>query len=161
MSTLTIVARREINKMKTLKAMSIALLMLGSIMVLPACTVVKVHEHEYKHNGPPPHAPAHGYRHKHRGHTLEYNYDLGVYVVVGLVAHYFIDGIYYKKTEHGWYSSHDIDKGWHEYTKDVLPGKLNKKYGHKKGHEKKDKRENDKHRKGNDRRGKDKHDDDD
>ena len=108
--------------------------MVASVMVLPACTVVKVHEHGYERNGPPPHAPAHGYRHKHRGHTLEYDHELGIYVVIGLVGHYFIDGLYYKKTKHGWFSSHDIDKGWKEYKKDVLPGKLHKKYGHENGH---------------------------
>jgi hypothetical protein len=65
---------------------------------------------------------------------LEYNSNLGIYVVIGLPDHYFIDGIYYKKTKHGWYSSHDAEKDWKEYRKDFLPGKLDKKYGHKKGH---------------------------
>lgn len=139
--------------MKTLKAISVVLFIMTSILVLPACTVVKVHEHGYEHKGPPPHAPAHGYRQKHRGHTLEFNSDLGVYVVVGLVAHYFIDGIFYKKTEHGWFSSHDIDKGWNKYTKDILPGNLHKKYGHEKGHGK------GKEGKGKGKHGKNKHDD--
>ncbi len=35
----------------------------------------------YHKQGPPPHAPAHGYRHKHQhGHDMEYNSDAGAYV---------------------------------------------------------------------------------
>ena len=120
--------------------------MASSAILLSACTVVKVHEDGYEHNGPPPHAPAHGYRHKHKKHDLEYNSDLGIYVVTGLAEHYFIDGIFYKRTKHGWYSSHDIDKGWKEYKKDHLPGKLHKKYSDKKEHGKdKGKHGKDKH----------------
>ena len=128
--------------------------MVASAMLLSACSVVAVHDHGYEHNGPPPHAPAHGYRHKHKHHDLEYNSDLGIYVVIGLPDHYFIDGIYYKHTSHGWYSSHDADKDWKEYKKDVLPGKLNKKYGHDKGHAK------GKYDKGKSKHGKNKHYDD-
>ena len=101
--------------MKTLRTLSIILFMASSAILLSACTVVKVHEDGYEHNGPPPHAPAHGYRHKHKKHDLEYNSDLGIYVVTGLAEHYFIDGIFYKRTKHGWYSSHDIDKAWKEH----------------------------------------------
>ena len=122
--------------MKILKTLAIVLFMLTSAMVLSSCAVVEVHEHghKHKHKKPPPHAPAHGYRHKHKKHELEYNSDLGIYVVLGLPNYYFIDGIYYKHTDHGWYSSHDAEKDWKKYTKDVLPGKLDKKYGHKKEH---------------------------
>ncbi len=120
--------------MKILKTLSIVLFMLTSAMILSSCAVTEVHEHGHKHKKPPPHAPAHGYRHKHKKHELEYNSDLGIYVVIGLPNYYFIDGIYYKHTDHGWYSSHDAEKDWKKYTKDVLPGKLDKKYGHKKGH---------------------------
>ena len=132
--------------MKTLRTLSIILFMAYSAILLSACTVVKVHEDGYEHNGPPPHAPAHGYRHKHKKHDLEYNSDLGIYVVIGLAEHYFIDGIFYKRTKHGWYSSHDIDKAWKEYKKDNLPGKLHKKYSDKKEHGKdKGKHGKDKH----------------
>ena len=37
-----------------------------------------------KHTGPPPHAPAHGYRHKHPdGVELVYKSNIGGYAVVG------------------------------------------------------------------------------
>jgi hypothetical protein len=43
--------------------------------------------------GPPPHAPAHGYRRKHpSGPELRYDAGLGVYVVVGQTEVYFHDG---------------------------------------------------------------------
>jgi len=120
--------------MKTYKTLLATLFIVTLPVLLSGCSAVAVHDHGYEHGGPPPHAPAHGYRHKHKHHDLEYNSDLGIYVVIGLPDHYFIDGIYYKRTKHGWYSSHDADKGWKEYKKDNLPGKLDKKYGHKKGH---------------------------
>ncbi len=120
--------------MKTYKTLLATLFMVTLPVFLSGCSAVKVHEHGYELGGPPPHAPAHGYRHKHHSHDLEYDSDLGIYVVIGLPDHYFIDGVYYKRTKHGWYSSHDVDKGWKEYKKDNLPGKLNKKYGHEKGH---------------------------
>ena len=50
-----------------------------------------------KGNGPPPHAPAHGYRHKHQhGVELVYSSELGVYVVVGFPNHYFSEGHYFR-----------------------------------------------------------------
>ena len=47
-------------------------------------------------HGPPPHAPAHGYRHKAQRHGAELEFDsgLGVYVVVGVPLHYYLDGLY-------------------------------------------------------------------
>ena len=120
--------------MKTYKTLLATLFIVTLPVLLSGCSAVAVHDHGYEHGGPPPHAPAHGYRHKHHSHDLEYDSGLGIYVVIGLPDHYFTDGVYYKRTKHGWYSSHDVDKGWKEYKKDNLPGKLNKKYGHEKGH---------------------------
>jgi hypothetical protein len=122
--------------MKFLKTLSIVLFMLTSAMILSSCAAVDVHEHGNKHGHKHKHKkpPSHGHKHKHKNHELEYHSDLGVYVVIGLPNYYFIDGIYYKHTEHGWYSSHDVDKDWKKYTKDVLPGNLHKKHDHKKGH---------------------------
>ena len=108
----------------------IKILMLGSILTLSGCGVAMVHDdHGY---GPPPHAPAHGHRHKHRGHDLKFDSHLGVYGVVGLPSIYFIDGTYYKVTDHGWFFSHNVDKGWKKYKKGKLPGGLHKKYKYKK-----------------------------
>jgi hypothetical protein len=129
----------------------IKILMLGSALTLSSCGTVKVHDHGY---GPPPHAPAHGYRHKHHGHDLEFDSFLGVYVVVGLTSHYFIDGVFYKVTDHGWFSSHDIDKGWKAYKKDKLPGGLHKKYKYK------DKDKHEKHGRNEERGKRGRHDDD-
>ncbi|MEE9551944.1 MAG: hypothetical protein V3V89_02760, partial [Gammaproteobacteria bacterium] len=76
------------------------ILMLGAALTLSGCGVVKVHDDHDRGYGPPPHAPAHGYRHKHHGHDLEFDSHLGVYVVVGLASVYFLDGLYYKVTDH-------------------------------------------------------------
>jgi hypothetical protein len=78
-----------------------------------------------KGNGPPPHAPAHGYRHKHQhGVELVYNAELGVYVVVGFSNHYFYDGHYFRRDGEEWEISMDIKGPWIIAAQDVLPSGL-------------------------------------
>ena len=49
--------------------------------------------------GPPSHAPAHGYRHKHAHHGVELVFDsaFGVYGVVGMSDHFFHAGHFYRQ----------------------------------------------------------------
>lgn len=64
--------------------------------------------------GPPPHAPAHGYRrHHHRdGVDLVFDSHAGVYVVVGW-DHHFYSGESYFRFAHGvWETSADLRSGW-------------------------------------------------
>lgn len=49
--------------------------------------------------GPPPHAPAHGYRRKHRGVELVYDSGRGIYVVIDFPNHYYFKGHYYRLGE--------------------------------------------------------------
>ncbi len=64
--------------------------------------------------GPPPHAPAHGYRYKHRhdGVPLRYHRDLDVYVVVGHAGHYFDGRRFYRRGYGAWEASPRFRRGW-------------------------------------------------
>lgn len=76
-------------------------------------------------NGPPPHAPAHGYRHKHQqGVELVYDSELGVYVVIGFPNHYFYEGHYFRLGGEDWEISMHIEGPWIVAANDVLPSGL-------------------------------------
>jgi len=82
--------------------------------------------------GPPPHAPAHGYRHKHREHGVELVYDsgLGVYVVVELADHFYFKGHYYRHGEIQWEIGVHVDGPWEVVAEESLPkGLRGKKRG--------------------------------
>ncbi len=78
-------------------------------------------------HGPPPHAPAHGYRHKMRDDTaLAYDADLGVYVVIGTSGVYYHSErqLYYRMKGSTWEASASLSDGWRRVSDDALPGKL-------------------------------------
>jgi hypothetical protein len=62
--------------------------------------------------GPPPHAPAHGYRAKHGNHDLRYDGGLGAYVVLGYDNHFYLDNAYFRYREGNWQISAQLDDGW-------------------------------------------------
>ena len=66
-----------------------------------------------KGHGPPPHAPAHGYRAR-TGDGIEIVYDskLGVYVVFGISSHYYSDGIYYRVNGDQWEATSRFHGSW-------------------------------------------------
>jgi len=103
--------------------------MIGSVLALSGCAVYPAHHHDPGY-GPPPHAPAHGYRYKFHDHDLIYDAELGVYVVIGLHNHYYFDGYFYRYDHDHWYYSHDIDRDWRDYRNGKLPPGLAKKHGH-------------------------------
>ncbi len=78
--------------------------------------------------GPPPHAPAHGYRSKHRhGANLVYDAALGVYVVAGLRYHYFHDGHFYRFHGGIWQVGVHPKGPWRHVSVKRLPPGLRKK----------------------------------
>ena len=92
--------------------------------------------------GPPPHAPAHGYRQHYNDHDFVYDSNLGVYLVVGYPDYYYLDNSYYRHSNDGWYYSQRADRDWQAYNQDRLPPGLAKKYhdndrghGKDKGHD--------------------------
>ena len=89
-------------------------------------------------NGPPAHAPAHGYRNKQVcGVELVFDAGRGVYVVVGLPDHYYYDGYFYRLRADAWEMSLKPDTGWASVSIGSLPSGLQARgneNGNGKGH---------------------------
>lgn len=62
--------------------------------------------------GPPPHAPAHGYRRKHQGAELVYDSGRGIYVVIDFPNHYYFKGHYYRLGEAQWEVGVNLEGPW-------------------------------------------------
>jgi len=88
---------------------------------------MKGHKKEYckkynKRHGPPPHAPAHGYRHKHSdGVDLKFISDRGVYIVIDFEDHYFHGDHFYRNKNGKWRKSKHIAGPWLEAQSNILP----------------------------------------
>jgi hypothetical protein len=86
-------------------------------------------------HGPPPWAPAHGYRHKHhrayesREGTVELVFDggLGVYAVGGFPDYYWWDGSYLRISGGRWVTAAYLDASWAPCPDDRVPSKLRTK----------------------------------
>ena len=74
--------------------------------------------------GPPPHAPAHGFRHKHRGHDLVFDSALGVYVVVDLRDVWFLDDSYFRLSGERWEIGVGVDGPWRVAVVSAVPVRL-------------------------------------
>jgi hypothetical protein len=73
-------------------------------------------------NGPPAHAPAHGYRNKQvSGVELVFDTGRGVYIVVGVADTYYYDGYFYRLRAGGWEMSLKHDSGWAAVSMASLP----------------------------------------
>ena len=75
-------------------------------------------------SGPPPHAPAHGYRRNHQGRDLVFDSELGVYAVVGLSNVWFLDGSYFRIRGDRWEISGGTGGPWRVCAADAVPGRL-------------------------------------
>jgi len=77
-------------------------------------------------HGPPPHAPAHGHRHKRHRDDVELVFDgsLGVYLVVGHPDYYWHGDRYLRWASGRWSVSHRIDGGWAVISVDAVPAGL-------------------------------------
>ena len=93
--------------------------------------------HDGHGHGPPPHAPAHGHRRKrqhayhHQGRDAElvFDSDLGVYVVLNLPHHFYLDGLYLRIEDGRWYASTHLDGDWRPHAGSSLPSGLLEKHG--------------------------------
>jgi hypothetical protein len=96
-------------------------------------------QHEYREEpygrpirrrGPPPHAPAHGYRHRYRrGLDLVFDSGLDVYLVAGARRTYFYDGRFYRLRGGNWEVSRDYDGSWRNSSGRRLPLALRRAAG--------------------------------
>jgi len=84
-------------------------------------------------SGPPSHAPAHGYRHKHRN-GVEFRFDshLGVYIVEGQTGIYFHDGWFVRIRSGIWEVSASLDGQWKARPAKWVPPGLRAKHHAKK-----------------------------
>ena len=135
--------------MKTKDTFLLVMIFLCACFVTTSCSQ---HQHagiystskNKKGNGPPPHAPAHGYRHKNQhGVELVYNSKLGVYVVIGFPNHYFYEGHYFRLGGEDWEISMNIEGPWIVAAQEGLPSGLKFKG---KGKEKAKGKDKDKHK---------------
>jgi len=78
-------------------------------------------------HGPPPHAPAHGYRQKYQGVELVYDSGRGVYVAVEFPLHFYLKGSFYRFHESQWEISTDIKGPWKVIAEEELPAGLRAK----------------------------------
>lgn len=117
------------------------LIILASVLVLAGCSVgVGYHSggttvavaHEGHRHGPPPHAPAHGYRRNADGVILVYEASLGVYIVRDYRNNYYWEGHYYR-CDHGssWEVSVGIEGPWRRISVHRIPRGLQKRHGYK------------------------------
>ncbi len=96
-----------------------------------------------RRGGPPPHAPAHGHRHKHHDTsgtkvTLQFDTDLGVYVVLGHRDHYWSGDRYFRWSGEHWEVSTALAGGWTVVVRGSLPHRLAAKHAdHKARHKSK------------------------
>ena len=100
----------------------------GAALLLSACVSTGATVGHTGAKGPPPHAPAHGYRRKNR-HGIEMTFDshLGVYALLNYPMHFYLDGNYYRKSKNKWESSKDIHRKWKSIKKQELPKGLQNK----------------------------------
>ena len=86
---------------------------------------------------PPPWAPAHGHRHKHRqGVELRYDAGLGVYLVVRHPGHYFRGELFFRQVSGFWTASAGIDGPWWTIAVEDVPLGLRRTEAKKKRHRK-------------------------
>lgn len=72
--------------------------------------------------GPPPHAPAHGYRHKHSdGVVLVFEASLGVYAVSGHTNLYYYKDRYYRQHNRRWQTSGHFEGPWRNSPDSIVP----------------------------------------
>jgi len=118
----------------------IAVFLASAVFALSACNTM-IHYHRTvappaaeKHVGPPPHAPAHGYRHKHSdGMQLVYESSMDVYIVVGYSNHYYYHSNYYRWNKNAWQVSSKISRGWARASEKAIPPGLRRTHVCKKG----------------------------
>lgn len=91
-------------------------------------------KHKQHKPGPPPHAPAHGYRAKHDGCDLRYDRTVGCYAVVGYTDYYYNDGFFFRYSSGNWQISALVGEGWAAVDTARVPDPLVVKYhGKQKG----------------------------
>lgn len=101
------------------------------LLALFACSLLAcIYQQPYHSGGPPPHAPAHGYRAKQaQDVAMRFDPTLGLNLVVGYPNYYFHQGQYFRLSGGAWQISSGLDGPWEACREDRLPPGLRKKQG--------------------------------
>jgi hypothetical protein len=97
------------------------------VLLLASCHSVTVGRGQRHKPGPPPHAPAHGYRHNHEGWQLVYDSGRGVYVVIDLPNHFYYQDSFYRYEKPYWQVSARMGGPWRPVGSESLPPGLRAK----------------------------------
>lgn len=107
---------------RILAGIGIGALSVGCVVVGPGGPPPGAYEAD--EHGPPPHAPAHGYR-AHRGdRDLVFDSAIGAYVVVGVPDLWFFDGSFVRWTGVGWEIGPEAIGPWRAAPSSAVPTKL-------------------------------------
>ncbi len=102
------------------------------LALLGGCESIYIGSKPHSGDGPPPHASAHGHRHKHhRGAELKFDSALGVYVVVGLPNHFYYDELFFRLHGDSWQVSAQLDGPWESRSSSFVPPGLQSKHDKK------------------------------
>ena len=96
-------------------------ILLVTTVTLCGCVAVSLDGTSHRGHGPPPHAPAHGYRQHHQGANLAFDSKLGVYLVVGYSDHFYSDGHFLRFHGDSWQVSSSLRGPWGAYSPASLP----------------------------------------
>lgn len=101
-----------------------------SMAVTTGCAKpVPVFDEGYQPGAPPPHMPAHGYRHKHENQDLRYDAALGVYVLLDMPDYYYDAERYYRYRDGDWQYTQDLDnEHWRKADRHSVPERLYQHY---------------------------------
>lgn len=104
---------------KSLSLFAVSLVCMALMLV--SCESGTVGWKSRRGHGPPPHAPAHGHRHRHGGVELVYDSACGVYVVVGFPSYYYYSGYFYRFYGGQWEMSVEIGGRWKRISEASIP----------------------------------------
>ena len=96
-------------------------ILLVTTVTLCGCVAVSLDGTPHHGHGPPPHAPAHGYRQHHQGADLAFDSKLGVYLVVGYSDHFYSDGHFLRFHGDSWQVSSSLRGPWGACSPASLP----------------------------------------
>ena len=110
---------------------TLLLLPLALLMGCVGSTAVRYDSHPhyeysdvYYRTGPPPYAPAHGYRHHYHNHDMIYDSGIRAYIIVGMPDYYYDNGFYFRYSDYGWQISGSLSDGWKVTDERRVPKKL-------------------------------------
>ncbi len=124
-------ALEELIMKSKMQVLLIAIVCGCALLVLSSCaeqvSVCRISRPVVARQGPPAHAPAHGY-HRNRTGDIDLAYDptWDVYVVVGWSDHYYYNNRFYRLSGIEWQVSATMDGGWVRISDDRLPPGLQK-----------------------------------